>query len=47
MKIYSAMISKNGSVTIPAKIRKELGLVAGTVLSFSIEDGSVVLRIVK
>lgn len=47
MEIFYAIISKSGSVTIPAKIRKEMGLVGGSIVSFSIEGNSVVLRKVK
>ncbi len=40
----NAILSENGQITIPKKLRDELGLLPGTVLDFLEEDGSVVMR---
>jgi len=36
-------LSSNGQIVIPLKIRKRLGLSEGTVISYTIEDGKIVL----
>ena len=40
----NAILSDKGQITIPKKLRDELGLLPGTVLDFLEEDGSVVMR---
>jgi antitoxin PrlF len=40
----NAVLSEKGQVTIPKLIRDELGLVPGTILDFSEEDGKIVGR---
>jgi len=37
-------LSKHGEITLPASIRKELGLVAGDCFEVSVEDEGVVLK---
>ncbi len=40
-KLYSARISKEGRVLIPARVRSELGLGEGQPLSMYVQDGEV------
>ncbi len=42
-----ATISQGGRVTIPKSCRDKLGLEAGTVLDFEVEDGVLVARKVQ
>jgi len=37
-------ISSKGQITVPAEIRDELGLRPGTVVSFELREGGVLLR---
>jgi bifunctional DNA-binding transcriptional regulator/antitoxin component of YhaV-PrlF toxin-antitoxin module len=45
MKTVARMI--RGSVTIPAQVRKELGLEDGTIFGFEIFNGMLIMRRVK
>jgi len=40
----NSVLSEKGQVTIPKRLREELGLVPGTVLNFSEENGRLVAR---
>ena len=40
----NAIVSEKGQVTIPKALRDDLGLVAGSVLAFSEEDGRIVAK---
>ena len=42
-----ATVSQRGGVTIPKSCRDKLGLEAGTVLDFEVEDGVLVARKVQ
>jgi antitoxin PrlF len=37
-------LTSKGQVTIPAEIRERLGLTAGTLVDFEVEEGVVVVR---
>lgn len=37
-------ISSKGQITVPAEIRRKLGLTAGTVVAFEVHEGTAVLR---
>lgn len=45
MDRYIRKVSKYGSVTIPVKIRRELGIKGGTVLSMEVKNNSIILKI--
>jgi AbrB family looped-hinge helix DNA binding protein len=40
---YLVRVRKHGQITIPAPLRKELGLVEGTILELTIENGRIIL----
>jgi antitoxin PrlF len=40
----NAIVSEKGQVTIPKPIRDDLGLVPGSVLDFTEEEGRIVVR---
>lgn len=40
----NSVLSEKGQITIPKRLRENLGLVPGTVLDFSEEDGRLVAR---
>ena len=40
----NSILSEKGQVTIPKRLREDLGLVPGTVLDFTEEDGRLVAR---
>jgi len=40
----NSILSEKGQITIPKRLREELGLLPGTVLDFSEEDGRLVAR---
>lgn len=42
-KIYKR-IAKNGSITLPRRIREELGMYSGTGIAIDIVDGQVVIN---
>src|SRR4051812_12865938 len=44
MREITASVTERGQVTIPAEVRKALGISAKGKVSFVIDDGSVVLR---
>ncbi len=44
MYCMNAVISEKGQVTIPKRLRESLGLVMGTVLDFTEEEGRIVAR---
>jgi AbrB family looped-hinge helix DNA binding protein len=37
-------ISSKGQVTVPAEVRRKLGLTAGTVVAFEVREGAAILR---
>lgn len=41
------VVRKNGKITIPAKIRKQLNIVEGTVFKLEITDEGLLLRLKK
>jgi len=48
MKKISSMVTSKGQVTIPAEVRRHLGVDKGNTLTFIInDDGAVALRIPK
>lgn len=47
METYIVKVSKSGSVTIPVKIRRQLGIRAGTKLEITVEKNSIVLKMVS
>jgi antitoxin PrlF len=44
MREFVASVTQRGQVTIPAEVRKLLGLRQGEKVSFIVEDGEVILR---
>jgi len=40
----NSILSEKGQVTIPKKLREDLGLVPGTVLNFSEKNGRLIAR---
>ncbi len=42
--VYRSRLSRKGQVTIPAKVRAELGLAAGDTVVYEVEGERVVLR---
>jgi len=40
----NAVVSEKGQVTIPKPIREDLGLVAGSVLDFTEEEGRIIVK---
>ncbi len=40
----NAVLSEKGQITIPKKLRDDLGLLPGSVLNFREEAGSVIIR---
>jgi AbrB family looped-hinge helix DNA binding protein len=40
----NSILSEKGQITIPKRLREDLGLVPGTVLDFSEEDGRLVAK---
>jgi AbrB family looped-hinge helix DNA binding protein len=47
MKMTTIKITSNGSVTLPARIRKALGLKVGDFVNAELEEGRVVLKPAK
>ena len=45
--MHTSTITSKGQVTIPAQMRKRLGLVPGGRVAFGIQDGRIVLEAVK
>ena len=43
MKLYR-LLGKRGRTTIPLEIREQVGFVYNDLLSFSVEDGAVIVR---
>jgi AbrB family looped-hinge helix DNA binding protein len=41
MREYSGLVTRKGQVTIPAEVRRELGIKEGDRVSFRMEDGGV------
>jgi AbrB family looped-hinge helix DNA binding protein len=37
-------ISSKGQITVPAEIRRKLGLTAGSVVAFEVREGTAILR---
>jgi AbrB family looped-hinge helix DNA binding protein len=37
-------ISSKGQITVPAEIRRRLGLTAGTVVAFEVREGAAILK---
>ena len=37
-------ISSKGQITVPAEVRRKLGLTAGTVVAFEVREGTAILR---
>ncbi len=44
MLVREVIVSRKGQVTIPIEIRKKYGLVAGSKVQISVEDGNIVIR---
>ena len=40
----NAILSEKGQVTIPKRLREDLGLIPGSVLDFSEENGTLVVK---
>jgi AbrB family looped-hinge helix DNA binding protein len=40
----NSILSEKGQVTIPKRLREDLGLVAGTVLDFSEDNGRLIIK---
>ena len=45
--MHTSTITSKGQVTIPAEMRRQLGLVPGRRVAFGIRDGRIVLEAVK
>jgi len=45
--MHTSTITSKGQVTIPAEMRRRLGLVAGQRVAFGLKDGRIVLEAVK
>lgn len=45
--MHTSTITSKGQVTIPAEMRKRLGLLPGQRVAFGIKDGRVVLEAIK
>lgn len=43
MKELRSILAEKGQITIPKPVRDRLGLKPGTVLSFSVEEGRIVI----
>lgn len=44
MAIAQSKLTKQGQISVPAEVRKRLGLAPGSVLSWEEKDGEVVVR---
>lgn len=44
MALPRSRVTSQGQISVPAEIRRKLGIVAGTVLEWEEEDGRVVVR---
>ncbi|MFM2415493.1 MAG: hypothetical protein RL385_216 [Pseudomonadota bacterium] len=44
MAIAQSKLTSQGQISVPAEVRRKLGLVPGSVLEWDEEDGSVVVR---
>lgn len=47
MSRTQVVVTRRGQTTIPAKIRKELGITVGTMLDVTSKNGEVIFRKVK
>lgn len=44
MKVAESKLTSQGQISVPAEIRRRLGLAPGSVLEWDVEDGVVVVR---
>ena len=44
MAYHTSRISAKGQITVPQKVREQVGLKSGDLVSYEVEDGRVILR---
>jgi AbrB family looped-hinge helix DNA binding protein len=44
MKLASSRLTRQGQVSVPAEVRRQLGLAPGSVLEWETEGGQIVIR---
>lgn len=47
MTAWTSRLSRKGQVTVPKEVRESIGLKAGDLVAYEIEDGRIILRRVE